>query len=68
MSGTAGQLPDDPQLAQLYRDRNEIQDRVNALRGQRDSMGEDEYLDAMEALLVELALKNREIRALEGGA
>jgi len=33
----------------------------------RDSMDEDAYLAAMEELLVELALKTREIRALEGG-
>ena len=67
VSGTAGQIPDDPELARLYEERNEIQSRVDALRAMRDSMGEDEYLDAMEELFVELALKNREIRALEGG-
>ena len=30
-------------------------------------MTEDQYLDAVEPFLVELALKHREIRALEGG-
>jgi hypothetical protein len=30
-------------------------------------MEEDAYLDTLEPLLVELALKNREIRAAEGG-
>jgi hypothetical protein len=67
ISGTAAQAPDDPALARLYEQRNEIQGRINQLRAVREAMTEDAYLDAMEPLLVELALKNREIRALEGG-
>jgi hypothetical protein len=67
VSGTAGQTPDDPELARLYEERNAIQGRIAELRAQRDGMGEEEYLDAMEPLLVELALKNREIREREGG-
>ena len=45
----------------------EIQERISQLRAVRDALAEDAYLAAMEELLVELALKNREIRALEGG-
>lgn len=67
-SGTAAQTPDDPALARLYEERAEIQSRIEGLRLVRESMDEDAYLDAMEPLLVELALKNREIRALEVGA
>lgn len=67
VSGTAAQMPDDPQLARLYEQRNEIQLRINALRARKDDMDEDAYLDAMESLLVEIALKNREIRNVEGG-
>lgn len=67
VSGTAGQVPDDPELARLYEQRAEIQARIDGLRTLRDQMGEDEYLDALEPILVELALKNREIRAIEGG-
>ena len=67
VSGTAAQIPNDPELARLYEERREIQGRVEALRTVRDSMEEDAYLSAMEDILVELALKNREIRALEGG-
>ncbi len=67
ISGTAGQTPDDPALARLYADRNEIQSRIGALRDTREGMEEDDYLDALEPLLIELALKNREIRAIEGG-
>ena len=67
VSGTAAQLPDDPELARLYQERTEIQSRIDAIRARRDSMEEDAYLAALEPLLVELALKNREIRAAEGG-
>jgi hypothetical protein len=67
VSGTAGQMPDDPELARLYDERNEIQARIDGLRALRESMTEDDYLDALEPLLIEIALKNREIRALEGG-
>ena len=67
ISGTAAQTPDDPALARLYEERNEIQGRIEQLRAVRGSMAEDAYLDALEPLLVELALKNREIREREGG-
>ena len=67
ISGTSAQTPDDPELARLYEERGEIQERIDQLRAVRDTMNEDDYLDAMEPLLVELALKNREIRAREGG-
>ena len=67
VSGTAAQMPDDPVLARLYEERAEIQGRIDELRVVREAMTEDAYLDAMEPLLVELALKNREIRAREGG-
>lgn len=66
VSGTAGQMPDDPELARLYEERNEIQARIDGLRALRESMTEDDYFDALEPLLIEIALKNREIRALEG--
>ena len=65
-SGTSAQVPDDPALARLYEERLEIQGRIDELRAVREAMSEDDYLDAMEPMLVELALKNREIRALEG--
>lgn len=67
VSGTAAQVPDDPELARLYEERNAIQVRIDEVRAVRESMTEDQYLDAVEPFLLELALKNREIRALEGG-
>jgi hypothetical protein len=69
VAATGGLAPatDDPVLAQLFQDRVEINDRIGELRGRRDSMRPDAYEDALEELLVELALKNREIRAHEAG-
>lgn len=67
ISGTAGQTPDDPALARLYEERAAIQAGIDEVRVLRDSMDEDTYLDTLEPLLVDLALKNREIRAIEGG-
>lgn len=58
---------DDPELARLYRERGEIQGRIEELRELSGSMDEDVYLARMEDLLVELALKNREIQAAGGG-
>lgn len=66
ISGTAGQTPDDPALAALYEERAEIQARIDEVRALRDAMEEEQYLDELEPLLIELALKNREIRAAEG--
>lgn len=57
---------DDPELARLYRERAEIQERVEELRTLSGSIDEETYLARMEELLVELALKNREIRAAGG--
>ena len=65
--GEAAQTTEDAVLAQLYEDRDEIQGRIDALRIIRDSLSEDAYLDRMEPLLVELALKTREIRTRGGG-
>ena len=67
ISGTAAQVPDDPELARLYEQRNEIQGQIDEVRALRESMTEDQYLDAIEPFLIQLALKNREIRALERG-
>ena len=68
ISGTAAQVPDDLELARLYEQRNEIQVQIDEVRALRESMSEDQYLDAIEPFLIQLALKNREIRALEGGS
>lgn len=59
---------DDPVLARLYQERTAIQERVDQLRASRDAVPPEQYERDLEALLVELALKNREIRQRGGGA
>lgn len=64
----AGDTPntDDPVLQRLYGERSEIQEQIDELRALEGTMEEELYLERMEELLVELALKNREIRAAGG--
>lgn len=57
----------DPELRRLYEERADLERRVVELRGLRGQMEESRYEQELEALLVELALKNREIRAKGGG-
>ena len=63
-TGIAG-LPDDPALRALYQARLEIQEQVEALQATRGGTDETRYQAEMETLLVEMALKSREIRAME---
>lgn len=67
LAGGAVQVSDDPVLARLYEERAEIQRKIEQLRAVRESMPQTQYEEELEALLVELALKNREIREREGG-
>jgi len=57
---------DDPVLARLYGERAAIQRQIDELRVVRSALTEDQFLERMEPLLVELALKNREIREAGG--
>ena len=66
-TGAEGPAIDDPVLAGLIAERDDIQRRIDELRVVRAALTEDEYLDRMEPLLVELALKTREIEAAGGG-
>jgi hypothetical protein len=58
---------DDPVLARMYEERRQIQARLDQLRAVRETMSVERYEEELEAILVELALKNREIREREGG-
>lgn len=53
----------DPVLRALFEAKAEIEARIDALRARKDQMPLERYEDQLEELLVELALKNREIRA-----
>ena len=63
----AAQSTDDPVLQRLYEERTALQARIDEVRALRDQMDPERYRAALEELLVALALKNREIRAQEGG-
>jgi hypothetical protein len=66
-AGGAGvATPSDPKLAALYKERFALEARIDSLKQRKAALTADAYDDALENLLVELALKSREIRALEG--
>lgn len=56
----------DPKLAALYKERFVIEGKIEELKKKKSSMTAESYAEALEALLVELAGKTKEIRALEG--
>lgn len=56
-----------PALRALYEQKQQIEQRIADLRAIKDTMEPDRYERELEALLVDLALKNREIRRMEGG-
>ena len=58
-------FPDDPALQALYQERQELETRVDDLRRIRGGADPDQYQTELETLMIELALKSREIRELE---
>lgn len=56
----------DPELLRLHREKEEIEGRIQQLRALRGQMDERRYEEELEGLLVELALKNRQIREKGG--
>lgn len=63
----AGPTGGDSVLVALYEEKRELESRIATLRNLRGEMEEAAYEAELEELLVELAMKNREIRAREGG-
>lgn len=59
---------DDPGLRALLEERDQIESAIAELRSNRESMAEADYETQLEDLLVDLALKNREISAREGSS
>ena len=55
-----------PELRALYGEKAEIEGRIADLRRVKAQIPPERYEDELEELLVELALKNREIRAAGG--
>ena len=58
-------FPNDPTLRPLYDERQALEERVEALRLIKDGTDPERYEKELEALLVELVLKSREVRRLE---
>jgi hypothetical protein len=56
----------DPRLAVLYKERFALEGRIDELKKRKASLSADAYDDALENLLVELAMKAKAIRAMEG--
>ena len=56
-----------PALQALYQEKAAIEGKIEDLKGVKGQLPQERYEDELEALLVELALKNREIRASGGG-
>lgn len=62
-SGGGGPVSASPEVRALHREKAEIEARIEALRSAKEQMPLERYEDELEELLVELALKNRQIRA-----
>ena len=61
------ELAADPELAALYEQRQELEERIAALTVLKDTMDAQQYEAELEELLVELTLTTRAIRDKEGG-
>lgn len=59
--------PADSTTARIEAEIAEIEAELAILRSRRDEMSQEEYDAELEALLVDLALKNRELRGRSGG-
>lgn len=59
--------PLDPRAASLVAERSELEAKVAALRGRKDSMTPAAYEAELERLLVQVAEKSQAIRALSAG-
>lgn len=62
----SAQGANDPRLAALYKERFALEGRIEELKKRKSTLTADAYDDALENLLVELAMKSRAIRAMEG--
>ena len=66
MGGAAGDEAVTPALRALHEEKAAIEARIGELRRVKAQLPLERYEDELETLLVELALKNREIRAAGG--
>jgi hypothetical protein len=59
-------LPADPKLRQLYQERRALEQKAESLKLLKASMPAEQYAAELEKVLIELARKTQEIRAIEG--
>lgn len=65
-AAVAARAAGDPVLAELYATRDSLQRRLEGLRTRKASLPTDDYERQLEALLVEIAVADRAIRARTG--
>jgi len=65
-SAAARAASNDPRLAGLYAEKFAIEEQLEALKRRKSNMSADAYDDQLEKVLVDLALKARSIREIEG--
>jgi hypothetical protein len=58
-------VTNDPKLAALLNEKKDLEQKIEALRIGKSGIPEPEYEKQMEDLLVQLALKNQQIKAQE---
>jgi len=66
-AGVAAPPNASPELRALYQEKQALDKAIADLRALKGTMAEEAYEAELERLLIELALKNREIRRMEGG-
>ncbi len=68
IGGVRGDEAATPELRALHEEKAAIEARIAELRRVKAQMSQERYENELEELLVELALKNREIREAGGGS
>ncbi len=60
--------PGDPVTAGLIKERRALEDRIEALKATKEAIPIERYEQQLERLLLDLAMKNEEIRKKQGGS
>jgi hypothetical protein len=66
-AGTEAPANASPALKALYEQKRAIEKQIDALKAIKDTMDPEKYAQELERLVTDLALKQQEIRKLEGG-
>jgi hypothetical protein len=66
--GNAVLMPENPEVAALLSQRGVIEQDLNRVKDQKAALADNQYYDALEEVLVRLALLQREIDSKSGGS